>query len=322
MIVDQNEKTLEPKNQLTLYGYDKYFYSFKNLYKKNNLPNVILLSGPKGSGKSTFIYHFINYLLSTNDKNKYDPEKFTINSNNNSFKLVKNLIHPNFYLLDKVLSDDSIKIDQIRSLLKFLSKTVYSRGIKIVLIDNSEYLNLNSSNALLKALEEPSNNTYFFIINSDQSKINSTIKSRCVYFKVHFTLSEKKNIFNKLALENQVNFDDINLDKFLYFNAPGEFLKNLIILKDLNLNISKDYLSSILFLMNHYKNVKDINLLNFITLCIENFYNELSLKDSQNINNYFVNKYKILYLINDLKKFNLDKKNLVFSINKILKNET
>ena len=55
MIVDQNEKTLEPKNQLTLYGYDRYFYLFKNLYKKNNLPNVILLSGPKGSGKSTFI---------------------------------------------------------------------------------------------------------------------------------------------------------------------------------------------------------------------------------------------------------------------------
>ena len=322
MIVDQNEKTLEPKNQLTLYGYDEYFYSFKKLYKENNLPNVILLSGPKGSGKSTFIYHFINYLLSANDKNKYDPDNFTINSNNNSFKLVKNLIHPNFYLLDKVLSDDSIKIDQIRSLLKFLSKTVYSRGIKIVLIDNSEYLNLNSSNALLKALEEPSNNTYFFIINNNQSKINSTIKSRCIYFKIHFTLSEKKNIFNKLALENQLNFDDVNLDKFLYFNAPGDFLKNLIISQDLNLNISKDYLSSILFLMNHYKNVKDINLLNFITLCIENFYNELSLKDSQNINNYFVNKYKILYLINDLKKFNLDKKNLVFSINKILKNET
>ena len=64
MIVNQNEKTLEPKNQLTLYGYDKYFYSFKNLYKKNNLPNVILLSGPKGSGKSTFIYHFINYIFS------------------------------------------------------------------------------------------------------------------------------------------------------------------------------------------------------------------------------------------------------------------
>ena len=220
------------------------------------------------------------------------------------------------------MSDDSIKIDQIRSLLKFLSKTVYLRGIKIVLIDNSEYLNLNSSNALLKALEEPSNNTYFFIINNNQSKIISTIKSRCVYFKIHFTLAEKKSIFYKLALENQLNFDDVNLDKFLYFNAPGDFLKNLIILKDLNLNISKDYLSSILFLMNHYKNVKDINLLNFITLCIENFYNELSLKDSQNINYYFLNKYKILYLINDLKKFNLDKKNLVFSINKILKNET
>ena len=109
MIVDQNEKTLEPKNQLTLYGYDKYFYSFKNLYKKNNLPNVILLSGPKGSGKSTFIYHFINYLLSSNDKNKYDLENFTINSNNNSFKLVNNLIHPNSYILSVLTTKFSMR---------------------------------------------------------------------------------------------------------------------------------------------------------------------------------------------------------------------
>ena len=40
-----------PKNQLKLYGYKDYFYAFKNLYEKNKLPNVILLSGQKGIGK-------------------------------------------------------------------------------------------------------------------------------------------------------------------------------------------------------------------------------------------------------------------------------
>ena len=34
---------------------------------------------------------------------------------------------------------------------------------KLVLIDNAEFLNLNSSNALLKAIEKPSNDTHFFI---------------------------------------------------------------------------------------------------------------------------------------------------------------
>ena len=51
------------------------------------------------------------------------------------------------------------------------------------------------------------------------------------------------------------------------------------------------------------------------------FYNKLSQNDSNNINNYFTNKNKILYLINDMKKFNLDKKNLLITIDNILKNE-
>ena len=52
-----------PKNQLILYGYEYYFDLFIKLFHANKFPNTILLSGQKGSGKSTFAYHFINYLL-------------------------------------------------------------------------------------------------------------------------------------------------------------------------------------------------------------------------------------------------------------------
>ena len=60
-----------PKNQLYLYGYDKYFKYFVNLHKKSLLPHAILLSGPKGLGKATFAYHFINYILSYDEDRKY-----------------------------------------------------------------------------------------------------------------------------------------------------------------------------------------------------------------------------------------------------------
>ena len=59
-------KIIPPRNQIHLFGYEHYFKSFIKLYLKNELPNIILLSGPKGSGKATFIYHFINFLLSHN----------------------------------------------------------------------------------------------------------------------------------------------------------------------------------------------------------------------------------------------------------------
>ena len=57
----ENLKIVLSKNQLRLYGYEDYFASFVDLYRKNKLPNTILLSGPKGLGKATFAYHFINY---------------------------------------------------------------------------------------------------------------------------------------------------------------------------------------------------------------------------------------------------------------------
>ena len=113
----------------------------------------------------------------------------------------------------------------------------------------------------------------------------------------------------------------MNLDRFLYFDTPGNFLKYLIILKDSNLDISKDYLSCILFFMELYRSEKNPELLNFITLFIENFYNELSLNNSTNINHYYNNRNKILYLISDMNKFHLNKKDLLFTIDNILKDE-
>ena len=46
---------IEPINQIKLYGLGKYLKELINLYKNDNLPNKILLSGQKGLGKSTLV---------------------------------------------------------------------------------------------------------------------------------------------------------------------------------------------------------------------------------------------------------------------------
>ena len=81
-------------------------------------------------------------------------------------------------------------------------------------------------------------------------------------------------------------------------------------------------LKNILYLLNEYKKNLDPSMLEIISVSIENFYNLLSIKDSKNINNYYSNKNKIIYLIYNMKKFNLDKKSLIISIEEILTNET
>ena len=271
----ENVEILVPKKQLYLFGYQNYFNSFIKLFDKNKLPNTILLSGQKGSGKATFAYHLINYLLSYNEKDKYSLENFT----------------------------------------------TYKSNIKIVLIDNAEYLNINSSNALLKALEEPNNNTFFFIINNNSTKILSTIKSRSIEFRFFFNLNEKKVIFNHLIDQYEDKFNANIIDDDFYTESAGNILKYIKILNENNINYTKDKISCIYYLIDKYKIKKDSQLLIFISFLIELFYKDLSVKNNKKLNIYFYNKSKILNQISNMKKFNLDKNNLFISLKGILKNE-
>ena len=185
--------TLQPYNQTKLYGLDKYFNQFKDLYKSNKLPNKILLSGPKGTGKSTLAYHLINYVFSLHEENPYKTKDFMISNENQSFRLIQQNVNPNFTLLDVTSEKKNIDIKQVRQLITNMTKTSLNTKPRFVLIDNIEFLNLNSINALLKILEEPSKNTYFILINNCV-KILSTLKSRCLEFKITLSNLESLNV--------------------------------------------------------------------------------------------------------------------------------
>ena len=63
---------LEPSENTSIYGYKYFFNEIIQLYNNRKMPNKILLSGKKGSGKSTFAYHLVNFFLSKDEELKYD----------------------------------------------------------------------------------------------------------------------------------------------------------------------------------------------------------------------------------------------------------
>ena len=67
-----------PKNSLNLYELSDKFDFLKNLYIKDKLPKVLMLSGKKGSGKSTLVNHLMYYIF---DKDNYNLESNEFNSN-------------------------------------------------------------------------------------------------------------------------------------------------------------------------------------------------------------------------------------------------
>ena len=156
---------LEPFNQQKLFGLHSQLFELVRLYKADIYPNKILFSGPKGIGKSTLAYHFINYVLSEKEVFKYNIKDLEINSESPTFKTILNKSNRNLITVDINFSKKSVDINQIRELITNINKSSFNNKPRFVLIDNIELLNTSSVNALLKIIEEPNQNIYFILIN-------------------------------------------------------------------------------------------------------------------------------------------------------------
>jgi len=299
---------LKPSENTQLHGMNNFFNDITKLHREKRMPTKILLSGKKGLGKSTLAYHIINSILSINEEFKYDFKKFIINKNNRSFKLLQNNTHPNFYLIDLLNEKKNIDVAQIREMITYTNKSTFNNMERFILIDNVENLNKNSVNALLKIIEEPNENIFFILINNCEKNILPTLKSRCLSFKINFTFNESMFISNQILDENI--FELINSDLINYYNTPGEIINLINFSKDKNLNLKDITLVNFLNLLidnGYYKKNKLIKILliNFIELF---FLKEYKFSETKNslLNFYFnfINK------IHNTEKFNLDEESL------------
>jgi DNA polymerase-3 subunit delta' len=306
---------LAPINQTKLFGLDKFITKFFQLYDSDNLPNKILLSGQKGLGKSTLAYHLINYVLSKDEVSKYDVDNFKINTDNKTFKTILNGSNPNLSIIDIDIDKRSIDINQIRELILNLNKSSFNLKPRFVLIDNIEFLNNNSINALLKVLEEPNLNIYFILINNNK-KILPTLLSRCIKFKIFLTNKESLEITDNL-LDGKLT-DIMNNDLVNYYLTPGSIynlvkfaLSQKYNLLDFDL---KKFLQTIIN-ENHYK--KNVLMKYMVFDLMEFYFIKLNSNFSKKVNekySYFLKK------ISDTKIFNLDEESLFTEFNEEILN--
>ena len=294
-----------PINQTKLYGLEKFINELIHLENSNNLPNKILLSGQKGLGKSTLAFHFINYVLSKEEEYPYDIKNFEINNQNQSFKTMLNRSNLNFILIDISNEKKSIDINQIRNLIMNLNKSSFNKKPRFILVDNIEFLNVNSINALLKVLEEPSINVHFILINNNK-RILPTLLSRCINFKIH--LSYEKNITIANRLLNNKLYETINKDLINYYSTPGTIYNLAMFAEENKYDLSNIDLKEFIKLIIKDNLFKKENLIKHLIFdFIELYFSKIDRSFFLDINskyNYFLKK------ISDTKKFNLDEESL------------
>lgn len=86
--------------------------------------------------------------------------------------------HPDVHCLDTEASD-SIKIEYIRQLQKDINLKPYTGKKKVFIIDDAHNLTAEASNALLKMLEEPPEDSLIILISAKPALLFKTIISRC-----------------------------------------------------------------------------------------------------------------------------------------------
>ena len=301
---------LKPINQIELFGLNNFFNELVKLDNLGKFPSKIFFSGQKGIGKSTLAYHFINFVLSKNEKFSYDLSNLKINIENPSFRTVLNGSNPNFLLVDVNPEKKHIDINQIRNLISSLTKSSFNSKPRFVLIDNIEFLNLNSINALLKIREEPSHNVHFILINNNK-KILKTLSSRCLNFKIYLSNNQILEVSQKI-LNNDL-YEIVNKELINYYITPGNIynlvkfsVDNKYDLKDTSL---KEFLK-ILIKENHFKKNSSIKYL-FYDL-VEFYLSEINFSMASNIfdkYNYFLKR------ISEIRRFNLDEDSLFLEFN-------
>ena len=298
-------KELKPINQSKLFGLSNFFLELVHLYDNRKLPNKILLSGQKGQGKSTLAYHLINYILSKGENFEYDLDKKEINQNNHTFITVNNKSNPNFILVDVGEDKKTIDINQIRNLIQNLNKSSFNEKPRFILIDNIEYLNTNSINALLKVVEEPSTNVFFILINNNK-KILPTLISRCINFKISLPFLENLDVANKL-LEGEI-YSMINKDLISYYSTPGNIYNLAMFGKENNYKLDELNLNNFLNNIIRDKYYKKDNLIKYLIFDLIEYH---LTKISSSISTSFSFKYSyFIEKIYKFKKFNLDEESL------------
>ena len=323
---------------IKLIGFEEEFTSILLSLKNNTLANSLLISGSKGIGKSLYVHTLIkSYIKSIVNREHLEHH----------FSLLENNTHPNVSIIKKELDEKSkkiknfITIDQIRKLNKFSRETSLIDYLpKFILVDSSDNLNINSANALLKILEEPKLNTYFFLLSHQPSLLLPTIKSRCLKIKLP---THSYDNFKKILYFQNVKVDEEAI-KFLFDitnGCPGlssayDLNEFLSIFDKLTYSISdldsfsnhNKYLVNLFFTFTNDKFQVFLSILKFILFTLAKIKSGINILDhyqSSNIKNILnisdkvsfdlINK-KLEYLINnenDLFTYNLDKK--IFMIN-------
>ncbi|MCK5862662.1 MAG: DNA polymerase III subunit delta' [Candidatus Hydrogenedentes bacterium] len=144
----------------------------RGIVRQNRVPSGLLFWGPNGVGKRMTAFEFAK-AVNCNDSEDDACDtclscRKTINGN-----------HADIMVIKPAGKMRMIKVDVIEEVVETAMFRPVEGGMRLVLIEDAERMNLGAQNHFLKTLEEPPSQTAFVLLTEWPRRLLPTIRSRC-----------------------------------------------------------------------------------------------------------------------------------------------
>jgi DNA polymerase III subunit delta' len=145
-------------------------------YQAGRGHHALLVQARAGMGDEALVYALTRYLMCQ------QPDGHKSCGKCHSCQLMQAGTHPDYYALAPEKGKSTLGIDAVREVSEKLYEHARLGGAKVVWIADAAILTEAAANALLKTLEEPPKNTWFFLACEEPARLLATLRSRCRLF--------------------------------------------------------------------------------------------------------------------------------------------
>lgn len=136
--------------------------------------HALLIQAVEGMGDDALVWGVSRWLMCQ------QPEGLKSCGHCHGCQLMQAQTHPDWYRLEAEKGKSSLGIDAVRDVTEKLYHFAQQGGAKVVWLPDAALLTEAAANALLKTLEEPPANTWFFLSTREPSRLLATLRSRCM----------------------------------------------------------------------------------------------------------------------------------------------
>ncbi|MFH0930152.1 MAG: hypothetical protein V1814_02775 [Candidatus Moraniibacteriota bacterium] len=188
-------------------------------------PSSYIFAGAGEAEKEEAVFHFVSRLAG-----KFGDVDF--------LERVKSKNHPDVVIIEPEIEEKKgktrekeISISQVREALEKFKFFPYELKTKFCIIKRAQKMNSESSNALLKSLEEPTESAIFIIFADSVESLLPTIVSRCAILRFPETSLPQWNEENREQFKKIFRSEIFEIFEYIEKNSKNK--KELIsILKD------------------------------------------------------------------------------------------